>query len=301
MSVAFASPASGQSTIPCLAAGAAAWAQALRDSGLLRLALPDALRGGVYPWREILQVLRDLCERDGGLARLLAVHHLQLTRVRLLGSAEQRQRLLHLSLLQEPLWGALGEHAGAPLQAAEHVRGGFRVHGRQWDAAPLQAADWLLLRAWHAPSGDFVLAALPKARSGLLVGAGQLRCRDVRLHPEDILLQPGLPRTPRRVLADGVALLLEASVALGLAEEGAGRLGLGGAGELSRRLALGRLLGEQVADRLDEALALGSALGFARSEHVLSLASQALAVSREAAQAVLRAESLEARLQGAAH
>lgn len=281
-------------------AGPAAWARALRESGLLRLSLPAQLGGAGSPWREVLQVLRDLCERDGGLARLFAVHHLQLTRVRLLGSREQLQRLLHLSLLREPLWGALGEDDGQLLRAEEHLRGGFRVNGAQWDAFTAEAADWLLLRAWHAPSGDFLLAALPSARAGLALRAGA-HCQGLRLHPEDILLPPGLAATPRRVLGDGLAQLLQANVALGLALQAADSLDLPEASELSRLLGLGLVLSEQAARQLDEDIEAGAALAFGRASHFANLAAQALAVARQAAQASLRGEGVRARLLGAAH
>lgn len=277
-------------------AGPAVWSRALREAGLLR----PALAGG---WREVLQTLRDLSERDGGLARLFAVHHLQLARVRLLGSREQLQRLLALSQLHEPLWGSLGEEGGRALQAVEHVRGGFRAKGVHWDAFASEAADWLLLRAWHAPAGDFLLAAVPRTRSGLSLrpALGQVRCHDLRLHPEDVLLQPGLPATPQRLLCDGLALLLEASLALGLALEAAQRLDLQHSPEASRLLALGLGLGEQAALQLDADIEAAARLGFARAQHFANLAIQALAVSRQAAHAVLRTESLEARIKGAAH
>lgn len=280
-------------------AGPAAWARALRDSGLLRLSLPAYLGGSGADWGEILRTLRDLCERDGGLARLFAVHHLQLSRVRLLGSREQQQRLMHLSLLHEPLWGALGESDGRVLQAVEHVRGGFNVSGTQGDAFVAEAADWLLLRAWHAPSGDFLLATLPRVRRGLALRTGA-QCHELRLHPEDILLPPGLTTTPRRILCDGLAQLLEANVALGLALQAADRLALPEASELSRLLALGLLLSEQAGAQLDSDIDTGAQLGFSRSQHFANLAAQTLAVAREAAQASLRAESVRARLLGAA-
>ncbi|WP_315808122.1 acyl-CoA dehydrogenase [Pseudomonas sp. C9-3] len=283
---------------PPVPSTAGTWARALRESGLLRLSLPAQLGGSASPWQDILQTLRDLCERDGGLARLFAVHHLQLARVSLLGSREQVQRLLNLTLLREPLWGALGD--GQSLQAAEHVRGGFRVNGAEWDAFTVEAADWLVLRAWYEPGRDFLLAALPGARAGLVLRGGA-QCNELRLHPEDILLPPGLAITPRRSLCDGLALLLEANVALGLALHAAERLELAQSSDLLRLLGLGLVLSEQAAAQLDDDIAAGAGLSFSRSSHFSNLAIQALAVAREAAQSSLRAEGLRARLLGAAH
>lgn len=290
--------AAARPVAPPVPSTAGIWARALRESGLLRLSLPAQLGGSGSPWRDILQTLRDLCERDGGLARLFAVHHLQLARVSLLGSREQVQRLLNLTLLREPLWGALGD--GPSLQAAEHVRGGFRVNGLELDVFTVEAADWLVLRAWYEPGRDYLFAALPATRAGLVLRAGA-QCHELRLHPEDILLPPGLAITPRRSLCDGLALLLEANVALGLALHAAQRLELSESSALSRLLGLALVLSEQAAAQLDEDIEAGAALSFSRSSYFSNLAIQALAVAREAAQSSLRAEGLRARLLGAAH
>lgn len=281
----------------------AAWAAALRASGLLRLALPGELGGAGSPWREILQTLRDLCEHDGALARLFAVHQLQLTRVRLLGSREQLQRLLPLTLLRDSLWGTLGDTGGRPLQAQEHLRGGFRINGWQHDAFAVENADWLLLRASHGPSGEPLLAVLPTTRSGLFLHSarGAVYCHELRLHPEDVLLPPGLPATPRRDLCDSVALLLQANLALGLALHAGNRLAPSQRAELPRLFGLALHLSEQAAGLLDEGLDAGASLSFARSTAVANLVAQAVAVAQQAAQASLRAEGLNARLLGAAH
>ncbi|MFR0691164.1 hypothetical protein ACLUTX_17325 [Enterobacterales bacterium AE_CKDN230030158-1A_HGKHYDSX7] len=298
MSVAPFRLAAARPVAPPVPSAAGSWASALRESGLLRLSLPAQLGGSSRPWRDILQTLRDLCERDGGLARLFAVHHLQLARVSLLGSREQVQRLLNLTLLREPLWGALGD--GPSLQAAEHVRGGFRVNGAEWDGFTVEAADWLVLRAWYEPCRDYLYAALPASRAGLVLRSGA-HCNELRLHPEDILLPPGLAITPRRSLCEGLALLLEANVALGLALHAAQRLELARSSALSRLLGLGQVLSEQAAAQLDEDMEAGPGLSFNRSSHFSNLAIQALAVAREAAQASLRAEGVRARVLGAAH
>ncbi|SDI05486.1 acyl-CoA dehydrogenase family protein [Pseudomonas panipatensis] len=284
-------------------AGNAAWARALRDSGLLRLSLPRALGGDGSPWSEILQTLRDLCERDGALARLFAVHHLQLTRVRLLGSREQGQRLLPLTLLRDNLWGALGEPGERRLLAVEHVRGGFRINGLASDGFAAEAADWLLLWAWHGPSRASLLAALPKERTGLAVQAsrGAPQCQALRLHPEDILVPPGLPATPRTVWCDSLALLLQANLALGLAQHAAERQEQPRAAELSRLLGLGLRLSAQAAVLLDEGIEAGAALSFSRSHAFANLVAQTVAVAQQAAQQSLRAEGLNARLRAAAH
>ena len=103
------------------------------------------------------------------------------------------------------------------------------------------------------------------------------------------------------MLGDGLAQLLQANVALGLALQAADSLDLPEASELSRLLGLGLVLSEQAARQLDEDIEAGAALAFGRASHFANLAAQALAVARQAAQASLRAEGVRARLLGAAH
>lgn len=277
------------------------WSDALRVSSLLALSVPREYGGRGAGWDEVLQTLRDLSERDGTLARLFALHHLQLASVLLLGSAEQRERLLPLSVEREWLWGEAVDHQERRLLAREHRRGGFLLQGGRHDCFGAEAVDWLLISARHAPSEGLLIAALPADRSGLdrfePSGGGLLHCHEVRLHPEDILLPPGLPWTPRAQLRGSLSALLQANIALGLAVQAFERLpARAAAGELQRLLALGLRLSEQSALAFKSALAAGNALSFSRSTALATLVAETAAVAQQAVQVGLRHEGTRARV-----
>lgn len=277
------------------------WSDALRASSLLSLSVPTEYGGRGVGWEEVLQTLRDLSERDGTLARLFALHHLQLTSVLLLGSAEQRERLLPLSVERDWLWGEAVDHQEHRLLAREHRRGGFLLQGGRHDCFGAEAVDWLLISARHAQSEGLLIAALPADRDGLdrfePNGGGLLRCHEVRLHPEDILQPPGLPWTPRAQLRGSLAALLQANIALGLAVQAFESLpARAPVGELQRLLALGLRLSEQASVAFEAALAAGNGLSFSRSAALATLVAETSAVAQQAVQVGLRQEGTRARV-----
>jgi len=277
------------------------WSDALRASSLLSLSVPTEYGGRGVGWEEVLQTLRDLSERDGTLARLFALHHLQLTSVLLLGSAEQRERLLPLSVERDWLWGEAVDHQEHRLLAREHRRGGFLLQGGRHDCFGAEAVDWLLISARHAQSEGLLIAALPADRDGLdrfePNGGGLLRCHEVRLHPEDILLPPGLPWTPRAQLRGSLAALLQANIALGLAVQAFESLpARAPAAELQRLLGLGLRLSEQASVAFEAALAAGNGLSFSRSAALATLVAETSAVAQQAVQVGLRQEGTRARV-----
>ncbi|MCP8465346.1 acyl-CoA dehydrogenase family protein [Pseudomonas sp. ZM23] len=277
------------------------WSQALRASNLLSLSVPREYGGRGAGWDEVLQTVRDLSERDGTLARLFAVHHLQLASVLLLGSREQSERLLPRSVECEWLWGEAVNHQERRLLAREHRRGGFLLQGGRHDCFGAEAVDWLLLSAWHAPSDGLLIAALPTDRDGLdrfePNGGSLLRCHEVRLHPEDILQPPGLPWTPRAQLRGSLAALLQANLALGLAMRVCdglpARTMVGG---LRRIVGLGLRLSEQATVSLESALLAGNSLSFTRGAALATLVAETAVVAQQAVELGLRQEGVRARL-----
>ncbi|SPY51654.1 acyl-CoA dehydrogenase type 2 [Pseudomonas aeruginosa] len=114
----------------------AGWAASLRDSGLLALAVPRVFAGMERGWGEIFAGVRHLAEQELELARRLALHHLQIASIRLLGSPEQQRRLLPASVERRWLWSEAVDLRRAQPEAQEHWRGGFLVGGGVAIASP---------------------------------------------------------------------------------------------------------------------------------------------------------------------
>ncbi|EKN0249883.1 acyl-CoA dehydrogenase family protein [Pseudomonas aeruginosa] len=285
----------------------AGWAASLRDSGLLALAVPRVFAGMERDWGEIFAGVRHLAEQEFELARRLALHHLQIASIRLLGSPEQQRRLLPASVERRWLWSEAVDLRRAQPEAQEHWRGGFLVGGRGSDCFAVEDVDRLLISAWHAPSRAHLIAVAETGRagidisgladgSGLFLPAGQrLHYQRLRLHPEDILVPPGLPPTPCGQLREGLTRLAQANLDLGQAARVPGDV----AGA-PRLLALALRLVELAAESFQAAFARGGALTFRESAAASLLASEAEAVARAGLLACLRRQALEARLLGAA-
>ncbi|MGV8367493.1 acyl-CoA dehydrogenase [Pseudomonas aeruginosa] len=290
----------------------AGWAASLRDSGLLALAVPRVFAGMERDWGEIFAGVRHLAEQELELARRLALHHLQIASIRLLGSPEQQRRLLPASVERRWLWSEAVDLRRAQPEAQEHWRGGFLVlvGGRGSDCFAVEDVDRLLISAWHAPSRAHLIAVAETGRagidisgladgSGLFLPAGQrLHYQRLRLHPEDILVPPGLPPTPCGQLREGLTRLAQANLDLGQAARVPGEVA--GQGEAPRLLALALRLVELAAESFQAAFARGGALTFRESAAASLLASEAEAVARAGLLACLRRQALEARLLGAA-
>lgn len=284
----------------------AGWAASLRDSGLLALAVPRVFAGMERDWGEIFAGVRHLAEQELELARRLALHHLQIASIRLLGSPEQQRRLLPASVERRWLWSEAVDLRRAQPEAQEHWRGGFLVGGRGSDCFAVEDVDRLLI----APSRAHLIAVAETGRagidisgladgSGLFLPAGQrLHYQRLRLHPEDILVPPGLPPTPCGQLREGLTRLAQANLDLGQAARVPGDVA--GQGEAPRLLALALRLVELAAESFQAAFARGGALTFRESAAASLLASEAEAVARAGLLACLRRQALEARLLGAA-
>lgn len=224
----------------------AGWAASLRDSGLLALAVPRVFAGMERDWGEIFAGVRHLAEQELELARRLALHHLQIASILLLGSPEQQRRLLPASVERRWLWSEAVDLRRAQPEAQEHWRGGFLVGGRGSDCFAVEDVDRLLISAWHAPSRAHLIAVAETGRagidisgladgSGLFLPAGQrLHYQRLRLHPEDILVPPGLPPTPCGQLREGLTRLAR-QPRPGPGCAGAGRRGEAGRGAASPR------------------------------------------------------------------
>ncbi len=235
---------------------------------------------------------------------------MQIASIRLLGSPEQQRRLLPASVERRWLWSEAVDLRRAQPEAQEHWRGGFLVGGRGSDCFAVEGVDRLLISAWHAPSRAHLIAVAETGRagidisvladgSGLFLPAGQrLHCQRLRLHPEDILVPPGLPPTPRGQLREGLTRLAQANLDLGQAARVPGDVA--GQGEAPRLLALALRLVELAAEAFQTAFARGGALTFRESAAASLLASEAEAVARAGLLACLRRQALEARLLGAA-
>lgn len=209
---------------------AAAERQAIRDSGLLDLSIPRAHGGRGLPWSAIYRVVRRLAGADSALAHVLAFHHLQIASLQLYGSAAQSQVWLRRSSEQQLFWG----NALNPLDTRATISAhgeGYVLQGSKSYCSGSVGSDYLLASGWHAPSQSAAVVLVPSDRAGVQIAAdwnafgqrqtdsGTVTFEQVPIHPDEVLLAPGVTRTPRASLRTQVSQLILTNLYLGIAQE----------------------------------------------------------------------------------
>jgi alkylation response protein AidB-like acyl-CoA dehydrogenase len=205
----------------------------IRASNLLALSIPREHGGGGASWQTVVDALRIVARADGGVARALGMHHLQIATIQLHANPHRRHRLLAASAVEDLIWGDAVEPLDRALVATP-VAGGYLLHGTRQLAPGGGDADWLTVSAWDPLARAPLVAVLPTGQPGVGVGADGATVRfDTVLLPEDNVLQAAAQRAAvRTALRAQVAALLGAALVLGKAES-AGRTMPGAAAALT--------------------------------------------------------------------
>lgn len=144
--------------------------QLIRDSGLLRLSIPQQLGGAEAGWPQIFRFTRYLAAVDSSLAHLFAFHHLQVATILLFGNERQRNHWLTQTLEQNWFWGNAtnGRDTGLRLtQLEEH----YQLVGSKSFCSGALGADALVVSVPRHRSrpDDRVFLVVPAERDGLLI------------------------------------------------------------------------------------------------------------------------------------
>lgn len=202
----------------------------LRDSGLLRLSVPEWAGGIGASWSLIYQVVRRVARTDSALAHLLAFHHLQIASVMLYGSKAQQARLLTGTARDNWFWGNTLNPLDKRTQAIDQGDGGFVFHGDKGFCSGARGSDYLLASAWHEPSQGLVVAAIPTDRAGITVhgdwdamgqrqtDSGTVTFDHVVIESEEVLMAPDAPWMPAARFRTCLAQLVLVNLYVGIAE-----------------------------------------------------------------------------------
>ncbi|MCW7540155.1 acyl-CoA dehydrogenase family protein [Aquabacterium sp. A7-Y] len=266
----------------------------LRRSGLLALTIPSELGGLGAAWQPTLGVVRQMARVDSSVAHLFAFHHLMLATLRLFGRPEQWRPWHEHTARLDWFWG----NALNPLDrrtVCRRLGGHFEFSGKKSFCSGATDSEMLIASAFAEDDDRLVVAALPSARSGITVlqdwdnigqrqtDSGSVNFERVRIDEDEILRDPGPLTTPLACMRPLIAQLILVNIYIGIAEgafEDAKHYTLRQAhpwqpgdgiepdpyvlasfGEFFVGLEGVRVLGDRAGRMLDEALALGSALG----------------------------------------
>jgi alkylation response protein AidB-like acyl-CoA dehydrogenase len=104
--------------------------QAVRDSGLLKLLIPQTYGGLGGNWQEIYTIIRQIARVDSSIAQVFAFQFLMLTSIRLYASDAQWEHYYRLTASHNLWWG----NALNPLDnrtIARKIPGGYEFTGQK--------------------------------------------------------------------------------------------------------------------------------------------------------------------------
>jgi len=201
---------------------------AIRASGLLRLAIPSELGGIGAAWPTVFHAVRRVAQADASLGQLFGFHHVIVATCRLFGAPEQWRRLLEGTARVGWFWG----NALNPLDrrlVLRHTPDGLRLRGMKSFSTGATDSEMLLVSALDEKTEKIIVAALPTRRTGIdvrddwdtlgqrLTDSGSTVFTDVELDEREILGPPGPLGSTFATLRSCIAQLTFVNVYLGIA------------------------------------------------------------------------------------
>lgn len=215
--------------------GGTAWAerQALRDSGLLTLAVPAAFGGPEAAWPLIYRIIRRFAEVDSSLAHLFAFQHLQVASIILFANPEQKQHYLGKTVTEGWFWGN-GTNSldnRALLIWRDDDGGYYELNGTKSFCSGATGSDMLNVTAPNPDNpAERVFFSIPTKRAGIFVmddwenlgqrqtDSGTVIFDRVRVERDEVLGPPGTAGTPRATLRTLVSQLILTEIYIGNAQ-----------------------------------------------------------------------------------
>lgn len=215
--------------------GGTAWAerQALRDSGLLTLAVPAEFGGPEVPWPLIYKIIRRFAEVDSSLAHLFGFQHLQVASLILFANPEQKGRFLGKTVTEGWFWGNAtnGLDNRASLLWRDDDGGYFELNGTKSFCSGATGSDMLNVTAPNPDHPDErVFFSIPGNRAGINIhddwdnlgqrqtDSGSVTFDRVRIERDEVLGPPGTTGTPRATLRTLVSQLILIEIYIGNAQ-----------------------------------------------------------------------------------
>ncbi|THU02565.1 monooxygenase [Lampropedia puyangensis] len=203
--------------------------QALRESGLLRLSIPQQWGGLGADWVQTLDAVRTIATADSSLAHVLGFQHLHLATVQLFGEPAQWQPWLEQTARLNWFWG----NTLNPLDRrtiATRQEGYWEFSGKKSFTSGALDSQMLVASAIDALSGQLLIGVVPSERSGISLlhdwnnmgqrqtDSGSALFERVRVEQAELLLKPGPLSTVRSTLRPLLAQLIFVHLFLGIAQ-----------------------------------------------------------------------------------
>ena len=201
----------------------------IRDSGLLGLSIPKVYGGQGADWQTIFKTIQTIAQVDSSLAHVYGFHHLLIATVQLFAQPEQYGKWFEQTAKDNLFWG----NTLNPLdkrtvveQISEHE---YIFQGDKSFCSGSIDSD-ILLCSGHNNAGKLLIAAISTVREGVSflgdwnnmgqrqTDSGSSHFEQVKIHKDELLLNPGPLSTPYSSLRPLIAQLIFVHLFLGVAE-----------------------------------------------------------------------------------
>lgn len=200
----------------------------IRDSGLLKIAIPKAYGGWELPWHEVFKISREFAKVDSSIAHVYSYHHLGVTIPHIFGSTEQKEKFYTETIKNNWFWC----NALNPLdRRATLTRDGdiWRLNGAKSFCSGSIDSDILPIAAVNQETDTLAVLAIPTNRQGVTVHddwdnigqrqttSGNVSFNQVQVFPQEIFGDRSQSDRPFKTIRACLTQLNLANIYLGIA------------------------------------------------------------------------------------
>lgn len=201
----------------------------IRQSGLLGLSIPQQYGGQGANWKTIFQTIQSIAQVDSSLAHVYGFHHLLIATVQLFAQPEQYSSWFEHTARNNLFWGNTLNPLDQRTKVQQLTENDFIFHGDKSFCSGSIDSDILLCSGFN-DAGKLLIAVIPTLREGVSflgdwnnmgqrqTDSGTSHFEQVKIHKDELLLNPGPLSTPYSSLRPLIAQLIFVHLFLGVAE-----------------------------------------------------------------------------------
>jgi len=200
----------------------------IRESGLLKLSIPTEYSGSGANWTTIFETIRIIAQADSSLAHVYGFHHLLIATVQLFSQPEQYGAWFEQTAQNNLFWGNTLNPLDRRTTAIKVSENEYIFHGDKSFCSGSIDSDMLLCSGYN-DAGKLLLGVIPTRREGVSflgdwnnmgqrqTDSGGSHFEQVKIHEDELLLNPGPLSTPYSSLRPLIAQLIFVHLFLGVA------------------------------------------------------------------------------------
>ncbi len=201
----------------------------IRQSGLLSLSIPQQYGGQGADWQTIFKTIQTIAQVDSSLAHVYGFHHLLIATVQLFAQPEQYAPWFSQTAQNQLFWGNTLNPLDRRTTATAVSEHEYIFHGDKSFCSGSMDSDILLCSGFNE-AGKLLIGVIPTAREGVSflgdwnnmgqrqTDSGSSHFEQVKIHRDELLLNPGPLSTPYSSLRPLIAQLIFVHLFLGVAE-----------------------------------------------------------------------------------